>query len=416
MVKGELFIRGRGEGERVRVRMCVCVWGGGSGEKAAFRGTLDGALDIGVAGEAGGVDVSEGVDINLVHVLNHGVAELGRFELLGALHLMGKVKRHLFARDGAVQREQDDIGCAAPAHVPQHHLSAENHRARIDDVQVGEARGSAVGGLKHGMAGEVIDVPPRGNPDASHLGSKGVAEIVPVQVSGRNNVKVLRLHKHVLEHNIRNDVLDQQLLAPLPQPVGGVKSAQGALDLVQDCLLLGRSHHRKPGLHHAGVLLNVVHASVLVADNPALALGDDTIAELPLGQIVGPVLKAPLSELLDVALVHQGDTAAVVLQGVQDRRAYQPLRAGDTDRLNPKRAIRRKGHVPRGRNLQLLRQELPQPSRLLTLGRDFDARVDILDVLPKDHHVHLARVLHRAGHTLEPAHWAKAGVQVELSP
>ena len=47
---------------------------------------------------------------------------------------------------------------------------------------------------------------------------------------------------------------------------------------------------------------------------------------------------------------------------------------------------------------------------------ELDARVDVLGVLAEDHHVDLLGVLHRRGHTLEPAHRAQAHVQIQHLP
>ena len=44
---------------------------------------------------------------------------------------------------------------------------------------------------------------------------------------------------------------------------------------------------------------------------------------------------------------------------------------------------------------------------------ELDARVDVLGVLPEDHHVHLLRVLHRAGDALEVPDGPEADVEVE---
>jgi hypothetical protein len=45
--------------------------------------------------------------------------------------------------------------------------------------------------------------------------------------------------------------------------------------------------------------------ALLVAEDPALALGDDLAAELPRGELVAPVAEGALGELHDVALVHE---------------------------------------------------------------------------------------------------------------
>ena len=73
---------------------------------------------------------------------------------------------------------------------------------------------------------------------------------------------------------------------------------------------------------------------VLVAQNPALALGDCLGAELLLGNLVAPLAEGALGEFLDVALVNQCDGLAARFEGCADGVAHQPLAAEDRDRLD----------------------------------------------------------------------------------
>ena len=64
-------------------------------------------------------------------------------------------------------------------------------------------------------------------------------------------------------------------------------------------------------LDQRGVLFDgEAGVGVDVAEDPALALGDRLVAELLDGDFVAPLAEGAFSELLDVALVHQGDGLA----------------------------------------------------------------------------------------------------------
>ena len=99
-----------------------------------------------------------------------------------------------------------------------------------------------------------------------------------------------------------------------------------------------------------------------VAQNPALALGHGLVAELLDGHFVAPLAERALSELLDVALVHQRDGLAAGLERVADGVAHQPLGAEDGDGLD--------AHAGVGADLflaaleQVVVQERDQPRRI----------------------------------------------------
>ena len=58
-------------------------------------------------------------------------------------------------------------------------------------------------------------------------------------------------------------------------------------------------------------------------------------AEVVLRDLVAPVAKRAFGELHDVALVHEGDALALVLNRVADRAVNQTHAAGVTHRLDP---------------------------------------------------------------------------------
>ena len=71
-----------------------------------------------------------------------------------------------------------------------------------------------------------------------------------------------------------------------------------------------------------------------IAEDPALALGHGLVAELLRSDLVAPLAEGAFGELLDVALVHQRDGFALVVDRVLDGDTHQPLGAGDGDGLD----------------------------------------------------------------------------------
>src|SRR5208282_6340534 len=73
----------------------------------------------------------------------------------------------------------------------------------------------AVGGLEDPVAGDVVDVGPRGDADPPDLRGQGVGEVVAVQVGGGDDVEVTGPGEHLLEGDVGDVVLHQQLAAGL---------------------------------------------------------------------------------------------------------------------------------------------------------------------------------------------------------
>src|SRR5439155_12146435 len=144
-----------------------------------------------------------------------------------------------------------------------------------------------------------------------------------------------------------------------------------------------------------------------VAEDPALALGDDPVAVVPHGERVAPVAERALGELHDVALVDEGDAPAPVAEGVFDRGAGEPLGPLARHGLHAGAAGGREADLP---DPHFALQERDQLPRLGALRRPLDPGVDVLGVLAKDHHVDLLGALDRARHAREPAHRAEADV------
>ena len=71
-----------------------------------------------------------------------------------------------------------------------------------------------------------------------------------------------------------------------------------------------------------------------VAEDPALALRHRLVAEFLHRDFVAPLAKCAFGEFLDIALVHQRDGLAAVLEREADGYAHQPLGSGNGDRLD----------------------------------------------------------------------------------
>src|SRR5881396_3072402 len=137
------------------------------------------------------------------------------------------------------------------------------------------------------------------------------------------------------------------------------------------------------------------------------------VAELPLGQGVPPFHEQAFRVLLDVPLVDEGHVLPVVLDGVADRRADEPLGAFLRDRLDTDRGGLREADLL---DAHLL---LEEPDDLLGFRRPLlplDAGVDVLRVLSENDHVHLVRPLDGRRDALEVLHGTKADVQIEHLP
>ena len=128
----------------------------------------------------------------------------------------------------------------------------------------------------------IADVGARCNSEPTDLGRAGVGEIVAVQVRRRENVVFIRAQEQLLEHRVRNPVLDQDLA-----------DREFPFKIV-----------------------------------PEFALRDDLLAKLPLRQRIAPIAEGPLGELHDIALVDQRDALPTVIERVLDRPANQAFGAG----------------------------------------------------------------------------------------
>ena len=190
------------------------------------------------------------------------------------------------------------------------------------------------------------------------------------------------------------------------------------MSAVFDFLLEGGLHvggrHVEARLDLAGVRFDRDRrVLLLVAEDPALALGDDAIAEFARGELVAPIAESALGELHDVALVDDVHALALFGERVLDGGAGEALGAFAGDRLDADAARLGEADLL---HLHLVLEEGDDLLRFVRLRRPLDAGVDVLRVLAEDHHVDLRGIAHRRGYALEPAHGAEADVEVEHLP
>src|SRR5438552_4728437 len=294
------------------------------------------------------------------HVLDDLAAELRALHFLGAFHEAGEVVGDDLRLDGLLESGHEAVGRIRPPQVTEHHLAREDDRARVDLVLARVLRRGAVGGLEQRVARVVVDVGARRDADAADLGGQRVGQEIAGQVARRDHVELVGPGQDLLQEGVGDGVLDEDL-------------ARRRLAVA----LLPR--HR-------------------------------LVAELALGQRVAPLHEHAFGVLLNVALVDEGDVLAVVLDGIADGGADETLRALLRHRLDAD------GGRVREADLVDLHLALEELDHFLGLGRPLlplDAGVDVLGVLPEDHHVDLVRPLHRRGHALEVLHRAQADVEVE---
>src|SRR5438034_4262608 len=253
-------------------------------------------------------------------------------------------------------------------------------------------------------------LPPGADADAAHLRGEGVGEVVTVQVRRGDDVELARAREDLLERDVGDRVAHEELLLPL---AAAVRRPDG------ERRLNVASHFRLPVGRHQ-VVARVDLARVVldgdrgpglpVAEDPALALGDDPVTVVPHGERVAPVAERALGELHDVALVDEGDAPALVAERVVDRGAGETLGALARHGLHADAAGGREADLL---DPQVALQERDQLPRLGALYRPLDAGVDVFGVLAEDDYIDLLWPLHRARHAREVAHRAEADVEVE---
>src|SRR5690606_27599166 len=225
----------------------------------------------------------------------------------------------------------------------EHHDAGQDDRTRVDHVLVRVFRRRSMGRLEHGVAGLVVDVRPGGDADAADLRREGVGQVVAVEVQGGDDVELRGTGEHLLQHDVRDGVLDDDL----------------------------------PGRH--GFLLRRVRRlfAFFLLDAVILGPGEGDVAELLLGQFVPPVFERAFGELHDVALVHQRHRLALVPDGVLDGRPDEALGAFLRYRFDADAGGFREADFVYA---HFLLQEFNDLADFRRAGRPFDARVDVFRV------------------------------------
>src|SRR3990172_5011891 len=140
------------------------------------------------------------------HVFDDGICKLGALQLGGTLHQPSKIIGHALLLDGLLEPMVDAVGRRLPAQVLEHHGPGEDDRAGVHLVLARVFRGGAVGRLKERRRDP--DVGPRRDPEPPHLRRGGVREVIPIEVGGREDVVLVGPGEDLLEHAVRDPVLD----------------------------------------------------------------------------------------------------------------------------------------------------------------------------------------------------------------
>src|SRR2546428_2075113 len=291
--------------------------------------------------------------------LYYGVRELRTLHFFRPFHLAGEIIRDNLLSNRLLHGIAKRVPRFPPTEVLEHHHARQDFGSRVHLVHPRILRGRPVDRLEESM--DIPDVPARGDAKPADLRRSGVAEVVPVQVRRRKDVVVLRAGEELLEHVVRDDVLDHDF-------------ARGRLSAV-----------------------GPVH----------LGLRERLLRELLAGDLVPPLAERALRVLHDVPLVDEGDAPAVILDRVSDCLADESFRLELRDWLQTDSRIVRNLHA------EVLRENPDEPLRLLRAPLPLDSRIDVLRRLAEDYDVHPLGVHHRTWHSGNPVHRARVRVEVE---
>src|SRR5688500_16633326 len=119
------------------------------------------------------------------HVGDDGLTELARADQLGAGHQALEVVGDGLGGDGPLHAAVDALRRLVPAHVLERQRAAQDDRPGVHLVLPGVFGRGAVGRLEHRRA--VADVGARRDAEPADLGGRRVAEVVAVEVGGRDD-------------------------------------------------------------------------------------------------------------------------------------------------------------------------------------------------------------------------------------
>ena len=213
-----------------------------------------------------------------------------------------------------------------------------------------------MGGFKHG--GGVGQIGPGCDAYAAHFRRECIRDIVTIEVEGGDYVVVFRPQEYLLQEGVGDHILDDDAVRQFYPGAGVYRFA----------------------------------------------------CEFAHSQIVAPLLEATLGELHDVALVHQGHRAAMIVDGVLDGAADQAFGTFHGHRLDADGGGFREANL---RDAHHRLQKLDDLFHFRRAGFPLHACVDVLGVLAEDHHVDPLRVLDRRGYALEVTHRPQAHVEIQ---
>ena len=114
-----------------------------------------------------------------------------------------------FVEDGFGHRFFDEVGRFIPAHVTQHHHTAQNEAAGIDLVFAGILGSRAVSRFKQGHT--VANVSAGSHAQPANLGRSRIAHVIAVQVQGGDDVIIAGAGEQLLQHIVGNHIFDDDI-------------------------------------------------------------------------------------------------------------------------------------------------------------------------------------------------------------
>src|ERR1700728_1966726 len=347
------------------------------------------------------------------HVLDDVSGEFAGLDFGGAWHQAFEVVGDFLLLDGPFQALFDEICGFVPAQMAEHHDPRQNHRARIDHIFIRVFRRGAVGGFEDGVA--VADVRPRRDAESSHLRGAGVGDVVAIQIGACQHRVFIGPGYDLLKDRVGNAVIDHDFLLPRAVAMPGINAVKHFLHLFFDSLAKAGRGELHAGLNRVRILgYRPTRILVFVVDNPALAFGHDSVAKFLGGHLVSPLAERAFGKLLNVAFVDQSDGFAARLQSVLDRHAYQALRSGHRDRLDPNAGIEADLFLAAFQHVFI--EELDQLGALRSSLLPLNPGIDVFGIFAKDDDVHALGMFHRRGHAFVILHGTHAAVEIENLP
>src|ERR1700682_3816034 len=98
------------------------------------------------------------------------------------------------------------MSCAASVHPKNSNIIAPESITELGLITSLSAYLGAVRGFKHSVA--IANVRARRHPQAANLCGAGVGQIVSVQIGSRQDAVLIRAEQHLLEHGVRDAIID----------------------------------------------------------------------------------------------------------------------------------------------------------------------------------------------------------------